>query len=519
MSTELIEALLKPSAYPHPVEKIELLETHISWVILTGEKVYKIKKPMDFGFLNFTELSDRKKFCEMEVKLNQRLAPRLYDSVIPISGSPDNPILNDQTQPFEYAIVMKQFPQEDMLDSISSSGKLTLEPLLDVAEQLAEFHSDIEVSTADQHYGSQEHVWFPVEQNFDQIRPLLNEEQDLAQLARMEKWATDSYQQLLPLIRERKEQGFIKACHGDVHLGNITIFEGKVTLFDCIEFNEDFRWTDTMADLGFLCMDLDSRGLSHLASPVVNRYMEISGDYRGLGLLNFYKAYRAVVRAKVVLFRLHGDNITDELRNEVLREYREFATLAESYSKEVKPFLVIMQGLSGSGKTTAGKQLVENSHCIMLRTDIERKRLFGLKPEASSHDAKLDIYTQEVTDKTYKQIQETAGFLLSQGIPVIIDGASLKTQERTLCCQPAEVLQLPYFIVKCMAPDDVLKSRISKRQSNNTDASEATADLIQKQHQWEEPLSDHEKTHTIVLNTAIENWREKLLSDLTDQLN
>ena len=300
MSTELIEALLKPSVYPHPVEKIELLETHISWVILTGEKVYKIKKTMDFGFLNFTELSDRKRFCELEVQLNQRLAPKLYETVIPISGSPNNPILNDHSAPIEHAIVMHQFPQENMLDAISSSGKLTLEPLLDVAEQLANFHQDIEVSTSDQHYGSEEHVWFPVEQNFDQIRPLLNQENDLAQLARLEKWASDSYQQLLPLIRERKAEGFIKACHGDVHLGNITIFEDKITLFDCIEFNEDFRWTDTMADLGFLCMDLDSRGLSHLTSSVVNRYMEISGDFRGLGLLNlalygFRGVYETVV--------------------------------------------------------------------------------------------------------------------------------------------------------------------------------------------------------------------------------
>ncbi|WP_034835288.1 bifunctional aminoglycoside phosphotransferase/ATP-binding protein [Endozoicomonas numazuensis] len=519
MSTELIEALLKPSAYPHPVEKIELLETHISWVILTGERVYKIKKPMDFGFLNFTKLEDRKTFCELEMKLNQRLAPRLYDSVIPISGSPDNPILNDNTNPIEYAIVMHQFPQENMLDAISSSGKLTLEPLLDVAEQLADFHQNIEVSTSEQHYGSAEHVWFPVKQNFDQIRPLLSQKQDLLQLDKLEQWASESYQSLLPLIRERKAEGFIKACHGDVHLGNITLFEDKVTLFDCIEFNEDFRWTDTMADLGFLCMDLDSRGLSHLSSSVVNRYMEINGDFRGLGLLNFYKAYRAVVRAKVVLFRLHGDDITDPLRSEVLAEYRQYTDLAESYCTLEKPFLAMMQGLSGSGKTTAGRELVEHSNCVMLRTDIERKRLFGLKPEASSHDAKLDIYTQEATDKTYLQIQSTARFLLSQGISVVIDGASLKLQERSLCCQPAIELKIPYFIVKCMAPDNVLKSRIIKRQFNNSDASEATTDLIQQQHQWEEPLSDHEEKHTIVLNTADKGWRKKLLSDLTDQLN
>lgn len=184
-----------------------------------------------------------------------------------------------------------------------------------------------------------------------------------------------------------------------------------------------------------------------------------------------------------------------------------------------KPFLVIMQGLSGSGKTTAGRELVKHFNCTMLRTDIERKRLFGLKPDASSHEAGLDIYTQDATQKTYLTIQKTARFLLSQSVSVVIDGASLKLQERALCCQPAVELQLPFFIVKCMAPDAVLKSRITERQLSNTDASEATVDLIKQQHQWEESLSDQEKKHTIVLNTADERWLEKLLKDLTAQLN
>ncbi|WP_252180636.1 AAA family ATPase [Endozoicomonas sp. 4G] len=201
------------------------------------------------------------------------------------------------------------------------------------------------------------------------------------------------------------------------------------------------------------------------------------------------------------------------------RQNRQYADLTGSCRQPDNPFLVVMQGLSGSGKTTAGRELVKHTHCIMLSTDIERKRLFGLKPEASSHEAGLDIYTQEATQKTYLKIQQTARFLLSQGISVVIDGASLKLQERTLCCQPAMELQCPFFIVKCTAPDAVLKRRIIKRQLNNTDASEATVDLIVQQHRWEEPLSDQEKKRTIVLDTTREHWCKKLLTDLTAQLN
>jgi aminoglycoside phosphotransferase family enzyme/adenylate kinase family enzyme len=481
--------------------------------------VYKIKKPVDFGFLDFSRLEDRKKFCELEVRLNQRLAPSLYDTVIPISGSSDNPQLNDNSDPIEYAIVMHQFPQENMLDAMCDSQKLTLDHLLDVAEQLADFHGDIAISGLDSPYGTTEHIWFPVEQNFDQIKPLLLEEQDLAQLERLKEWATQSFQELLPLIKERKTEGFIKACHGDVHLSNITVFEGKVTLFDCIEFNEDIRWTDTMADLGFLAMDLDSRGLSALAPSVINRYMEISGDYRGLGMLNFYKAYRAMVRAKVELFRLHGDNLSDQVRTQVLTNYRKYVNLAEHYCVCESPFLIMMQGLSGSGKTTVGKQLVTHSHAVMLRTDIERKRLFGLKPEESSKHSKFDIYTEKATVDTYEKLTEIASFLLQHNIPVVIDGASLKKQERDLCSRVALDLNVSYLFVKCMAPDDVLKNRIIKRQSISTDASEATTDLIEQQHNWEEPFSDHEKKRSILLNTDNDSWPEQLLKDLSTHLN
>ncbi len=379
-------------------------------------------------------------------------------------------------------IAMPPFLKENWLDALSLSGQLTLEPLLDMAVQLAYFHQEIEVITTHQHPGSEEHVWFPVAQNFDQIRPLLDQEEDIAQLARVEKWSSDRYQALRPLIRER---------------------EGG---------------TDSMADLGFLCVNMDARGLSELTFFVVNKYMDISGDFRGLGLLSFYRVYQALVQARIVLLRSY-DDLNDQLTSQALAEYRLYANLAESYCQTKKPFLAIMQGLSGSGKTSAGRELVKHANCIMLRTDIERKRLFGLKPEASSHEAGLSIYTQDATQKTYLTIQEAARSLLNQGISVVIDGASLKFQERALCCQPAIELQYPYFIVKCMAPDDVLKRRIIKRQFNNTDASEATLGLIKQQRQWEEPLSDQEKEHTIVLNTTCKHWREKLLTDLSIQLN
>ena len=252
-----------------------------------------------------------------------------------------NKYMKDQKHNFEYAVGMHSLLEKNMQDR----NILTREQLLNVASQLAELHAAVEASTRDSYYGSEEHIQFLIQQNFDQIYPFLSEEKDRRQLAVLEKWATDSFAELLPLIRSRKAQGFIRACHGDPYLDNMPIFQDRDTQLDGIEFNENYHWCDTMADLGFLAMNLDSRSPEKYSSTVVNHYMEISGDFQGAGLLNFYKSYSAMVRARASLHRFYSDDFPGSDKMVIPDDYRHHADLAESYCTTRPPFLITMQGL------------------------------------------------------------------------------------------------------------------------------------------------------------------------------
>ena len=261
MSQTLIAALQNPALYPHPVEQVRVIETHISWVLLTGQYAYKIKKPVNFGFLDFTDLAARKHFCEEELRLNQRLTEGLYLEVLPITGSEAAPQLGGEGPAIEYALKCREFPQNALLSEVQTRGELSSEHIDALAKQIAGFHLRTPQVPQDNPLGSAEAVMAPVRQNFEQIRPLLSDKADLLQLDALEAWAESSYDRLEALLQARKANGFIRECHGDIHLGNAALIDGQVVLFDCIEFNEPFRFTDVCADYAFLAMDLEDRGL------------------------------------------------------------------------------------------------------------------------------------------------------------------------------------------------------------------------------------------------------------------
>ncbi|MDX1802422.1 MAG: phosphotransferase, partial [Marinobacter sp.] len=254
---DLIAALQNPALYDHPVTDFQVHETHISWVILTGEFAYKIKKPMDFGFLDFSTLERRRHFCEEEVRLNRRLADKLYLEVVPITGSAEQPKLGGPGEAFEYAIRMRQFDQSDLLDVRQENSRLDDRLLTSLAHQVADFHNHIPAVADDVPLGTPEAVYAGMQENFDQIRPLIDDPQLLAQLDQLESWTESTFSRQQTLIERRRADGFVRECHGDLHLANITVFEGEVTVFDCIEFSEPFRWIDIINDLAFLLMDLE----------------------------------------------------------------------------------------------------------------------------------------------------------------------------------------------------------------------------------------------------------------------
>ncbi len=499
MAPGLITALQKPELFDHPVSNFQVLETHISQVLLTGDYAYKIKKPVDFGFLDFSTLERRRHFCEEEVRLNRRLAEALYLDVVAITGSPEEPVPGGSGEAFEYAVRMRQFPQDQLFDGLQESSRLTPDLLDDLARQVAGFHDQLPPIADDRPLGTPDAVIAAMQENFDQIRPLLDDAELLTQLSALEEWTTCTFERQQDLIQHRRQAGYVRECHGDLHLANITVFEGQVTVFDCIEFSEPFRWIDVINDLAFLLMDLESRREYGLASHTLNRYLEWRDDFDGLALLPLYKAYRAMVRAKIALFTMANPSLSDQDRAGLLQRYRDYANLAESYSAIPNCCLLATSGLSASGKSTISHTLACELGLIRLRSDVERKRLAGLGPLDSSHSGVgEDLYSEAMTVKTYQRLADLSAQLLAAGFSVIVDAACLKRAERQMLDDIAEARGVPFALIHCEAPEATRRSWI---RSRNHDASEATEALLTEQQQWEEPLTEQEKTHTIHVHT------------------
>lgn len=505
-TNNLILALQDEALYDHPVKEFQVFETHISQVVLTGDYAYKIKKPMDFGFLDFSTLERRKHFCEEELRLNSRLAESLYLDIVPITGTPDNPQIGGEGEAFEYAIRMHQFDQNELFDVRQERGALTPELLTSLARQTAGFHEKLPRVADNKPLGTPEAVYAAMQENFDQIRPLLDDKALLQQLDNLEEWTRTTFERQRELIANRREDGFVRECHGDLHLSNITVFNGDVTVFDCIEFNEPFRWIDVINDLAFLLMDLESRREPALANLVLNTYLEHRDDFGALPLLPLYKAYRAMVRAKIALFTLGNPSLSEAEKIGLIQRYQDYAQLAESYSAIPNPYMLATTGLSASGKTCVSAAMAEELGLIRLRSDVERKRLFGLGPlDQSKSPVGGNIYTPEATAKTYQRLADIASDLLGAGLPVIVDAASLKQNERTLLADVAENQGVPFALIHCEAPEDLRREWIRKRSG---DASEATEELLDAQQTWFEPLTTEEKTHTIHLHTDQEHVAE-----------
>jgi len=517
VSQALIAALQNPACYPHPAEGCRVIETHISWVILTGTYAYKIKKPVDFGFLNFTDLAARKHFCEEELRLNQRMAPDLYLEVLPVSGSPEAPEINGTGEPFEYVLKMREFPQTQLLAELQARGELTDAHIDALAEQIAQFHQSTPQVPEGHALRSADAIVAPMRQNFEQIRPLLSEAADLRQLDALEEWTETSVDRLRPLLDQRCQQGFVRECHGDLHLGNATLIDGSVVLFDCIEFNEPFRLIDVASDAAFLAMDLEDRGLKCQARRFINGWFEHTGDYAALAMLNLYKAYRALVRAKVSLFRLYQEQDAVQ-RKVIVRQYRSYANLAESYSAIPSRFLAITHGVSAVGKSHVALRLVEALGAIRLRSDVERKRLHGEQSEAQQGQLDTGIYSRQASDETYQRLHQLATTALQAGFSVVIDAAYLKQQQRQDAWQAAETTGVPFLILDCQAPDAVIAQWLAQRQAEGVDPSDATMDVVHAQQASREALSESERLHSRRVDTQDAGSLDELVASIRQHL-
>lgn len=511
MSQTLLKALQNPDLFDHPVTRFTLMETHISWVLLTGDYVYKIKKPVNFGFLDYSTLDRRQHFCHEEVRLNRRLAPELYLDVISVHGSENQPNLRGEGPVIEYMVKTRQFRQQDLLGNMQRAGQLEALHIDSLAQKLADFHQHIEPAPLETPWGEPDNLHAPVAENFTDIRGLISEPADLEQLEQLEQWAHSTFQRLTPQLSQRKAEGFIRECHGDIYLDNVTLIDGEVTLFDGIEFNDAFRWIDVMSDVAFMAMDLEDRGLNNLAQRFINGYLEHTGDYAGLALLDYYKAYRAMVRAKVALLRLTQPDVSEEERREVLARYHSYADLAERYTHVPRRFGILTQGVAGSGKSTIALHLVQELGAIRLRSDTERKRLFGTQ---GSGNLDAGLYSPDVSEKTYARLANLATQVLAAGYPVVVDAANLKQSQRDTLRVAIEDQGAPCLILQCTAALEVLEERINKRQSEATDPSDADMNVARHQLEHMEELTEDEKLCSMRVATDVADGLEQLVDQL-----
>ena len=463
----------------------ELIETHISYVLLVGAEAYKIKKALDLGFLDFTTLDSRRHYCAEELRLNRRLAPQLYLDLVAVAGTAQAPAFAaaDAAEAIEYAVHMRRFDQEALYDSLARRGQLGRQHIDALAAVLAEFHRLAAPAAAASPYGSAESIAAPMRQNFAQIRSLLPAQDDSAAvLDELDTWSGRKHAALAPLFAARCRQGRIRECHGDLHLGNVAWVDGAAVPFDGIEFNPSLRWIDVMSEIAFLMMDLQLRRSDGLAWRFLSAYLERSGDYGGLAVLDAYLVYRAMVRAKIAAICAAQAEAGTAQQAAAQADCREHLALAQRLTQPRQPLLLLMHGYAGSGKSALAQALVEAGGMLRLRSDVERKRLAGLAAEASSgSDLNAGLYGADMTRQTYAELARLARLVLTAGWPLAIDATHRCRWQRDLLRALAADCGVPCLIVACRADAEVLRHRVMRRAARGGDASEADLAVLEAQ--------------------------------------
>ena len=465
-------------------QPVQMLQTHVSWVFLVGDDAYKLKKPVKFPFLDFSTPALRKHFCEEEVKLNSRLAPDLYLGVLPIFGAAHAPTLDAQDAGsdavLDYAVHMKRFEAGALLAEQLPQGRVDMADMRALAVRLGLFHQALPVATPDARYGSADMVIDEVQKVLVQLVPTAF----AARAQQWQAWVDAKAAALREVFVQRHTAGLIRECHGDLHLSNVVKINGQITAFDGIDFQPAMRWIDLVNDVAFLTMDLQVQGRADLAAGFMDDYLQATGDYAGVQVWRFYEVYRALVRAMVAQLSTGGQ---DASAGAAYAEWLDAITAPDAAVK--KPLrLTIMHGVSGSGKSTVSRALVEREAAVRIRSDVERKRLFGLAPMENSHEAGLDIYTAEASRRVFNQLHADAQLILSAGYSVVVDAAFLRHAERQRYLLLAQQLEVDFAIIDCKAPQEQLHLRIAERLQQGQDPSEATADVVANQLAADEPF-------------------------------
>lgn len=489
----LIDALMDPVRWPAGGADRRRIDTHISTIVLAGSQAYKIKKPLDLGFLDFRSLDARHAACEEELRLNRPQAPQVYRAVCPVTGSVAAPAIDGAGPVIDWAVCMHRFDP----DAILSNHVDRLQPRLieRLAGRVAALHARAPRCPDDAPYGMPAQVVAPMQANFRGLRAQERGPADPI-VERLQAWTAAQAARLHDRLEQRRADGRVRECHGDLHLGNVALIDGEPVIFDALEFDPDLRWIDTASDLAFLTMDLHHRGRADLAHRFLDHYLEIAGDYDGLAVHAFYQVYRALVRAKIAAIRA-AQPLPPPQGRAVAAERAAYLRLAEGLAAPRRGALVIGHGVSGSGKSFVSAQLPGPLPAVRLRSDVERKRLLGI--DASSDARAHGAYTPAMTQRTYARLLALARTVVATGYVAVVDATFLLRAQRTAFRALADELQVPFLILDCDAPRAALRARIAARAGETGNVSDADLAVLDAQLRTREPLRPDEARASVVL--------------------
>jgi hypothetical protein len=486
-----IEGLLVRAAYTHPVAQLQLKQTHISWIVLTGRYAYKVKKPVRYAFIDASTLERRHFLCDEELRLNRRFAPDLYLDVVPIVRDGDQLKVGGHGDPVEFAVRMHEFDPSQELAAQLAEDKVTTQEINAFAAQIAKAHLRAAVAIEKDQFGTFKKIQAAMLANFVLLQTHLGSPADLELLGRLASWNAESLARLEPLIHSRRQAGMVRECHGDLHARNIVRWRQQWLPFDCLEFDPELRWVDVMSDGAFLFMDLMSRHRADLAHEFLSRYLEVTGDYEGLRLLPLYAAYLALVRAKVDA--LGADTAGPDERQALEARLAERLATAVRFMAAESPALVIMHGVTASGKSWLSERLVSVLHAVRIRSDLERKRLAGVGE---------GDYSAAMRQRTYDRLLVCAECALDGARNVIIDATFLDASHREMFQALALRRRCRFLIVSCVSDAATLETRLATRARSNLDPSEATQAVLDQQLRYHQPLTAEELLHAVQVDTG-----------------
>lgn len=486
----------------------ELIETHISYVLIAAGQAWKIKKALQLDFVDLRSLAQRRFYCDEELRLNRRTAPQIYQQVLPLTGSSDAPRLGGDGAAIDWVLQMRAFDQAGLWNRLTARGELGAAQVDALVEVLCALHETADVASADSRFGTPEQLRAPMSNNLRTLGGLCRDGDERQSLQALCEWEASTFAELHDAFRQRHAAGAVRECHGDLHLGNVTQIDGRPVLFDCLEFSADLRWTDVASDVAFMAMDLQAHGLPALAHRFVNGWVERSGDVGALRVLRWYRVHRALVRATVAGLRRQqlGDNGTgndsgghsDAAAGAEMRRYLGVAMMC---SRATPPVLLLTHGFSGSGKTAATQGLLEACGAVRFRADVQRKRLYGLHALQRSDAAqRAQLYSDEAHRATMQRLLAHAEVALRSGWVVILDATFLAAKARLQARALAQRLGAGFAILHFDAAPDVLRERIRRRGERGDDASDADLAVLEAQLRQAQPFAPDERDAVIAVD-------------------